>query len=166
MITLYKILPECCADTFLASLLLPIGTIPHYTGIGDVTNGIKKYDGDEYIIGLVDTDKFKRDTEYIKRFVLIEDRIKEEGLLIVRLPDTNKHLIRLHPAFEKWAWATAKSCDVVAANYGFDTYQKFQKAAKKLDVAKNKNIEDFLLDIIDKNPPAIQTLRLWLHKAI
>ena len=37
-------------------------------------------------------------------------------------------------------------------------------ATKKMEVAKNEKVVNFLKDIIKANPPAIQTLKSWLMK--
>ncbi len=167
MINIKRIFPECCADTFLVSLLFQQEMLPDYDGIGDVANAMNAYPGEEFIIGLIDTDKFKRpDPKYLREFTeVVDDKLDSEGVIVMKMPGTNRHIIRLHPAFEKWALATAQSCGIYPEKYRFETFKKLAKEAKKLEVAKNKDIEAFLMDIINRNPPAIQTLRFWLEKA-
>ena len=167
MINLKRIIPECCADTFLVSRLFQQEMIADYNGIGDVANALKQFPTDDYIIGLIDTDKFKRDPNYIKQFSeIVEDKLVDEGLLVNKLPGTNKHIIRLHPAFEKWILSVAAKCNVDAAKFGFDTLDRLCKATKKIDVVHNDKVQIFLDEIIQKDPPGIQTLRYWLSKAI
>src|SRR5580658_7856673 len=126
MINLHRILPECCADTFLVSLLFKQEMLPDYNGIGDVANALAKFTSDDFVIGLIDTDKFKRpDPKYIRQFTeILEDNLDDQGLIILKIPDTNKHIIRLHPAFEKWILSVAKSCGIDPGKHGFDTFDK------------------------------------------
>jgi len=168
MISLHRIFPECCADTFLVSLLFQKEMVADYHGIGDVSNAMEKYFGDEFIIGLIDTDKFKRpDPKYLRNYTeILIDKRNEEGLIVLNMPGSNRHLIRLHPAFEKWIYAAAEICNINPSDYGFVAFEKFCKESKKTGVAQNNNVRNFIQAIIDNNPPAIQTLRFWLSKVL
>ena len=123
MIVTERIFPECCADTLLVSLLLEQPMIPDYNGIGAVANAMRKYEGDQFIIGIIDTVKFKRsDPKYVREFTeVVDDKLNKEGLIVRKIPKTNRHIIRLHPAFEKWILDAANKCGVNSAKYGFET---------------------------------------------
>jgi hypothetical protein len=170
MIQLKRVFPECDADTLLVELILQRGTPMHSHGITKVANAIVKYDhAAHFIIGLIDTDKFKNDENIpnIKKFSEeVDNRIETEGLLIKKIPGTNKHVIRIHPDFEPWLWNIASECDLnpADAEYGFDTYETFRNASKRYGIRNDQRFKKFVNAIVMQNPPAIQTLRNWLEK--
>ncbi len=167
MIELKRIFPECCADTILVEKILQRGMPAHYKGINKVGSALDSYEGGDFIIGLVDTDKFKRPDPKIEQFTeLVEDKLHDQQLLIKRLPETNKYVIRIHPEFEPWIWNLAFQCDIDPKDeqYGFETIEKLNDATKTEEAFENIKLKKFINAIVQKNPPAIQTLRLWLSK--
>ena len=167
MVEVKRVFPECCADTILVQLILQRGRASHYHGINKVGQALIKHESNDFIIGLIDTDKFKRPDPNIELFTeLIDDKLADEKLLIKRQPLTNKYIIRIHPEFEPWIWDLAFSCDVDPKDeiYGFDTIEKLYHASKSEDVFDNAKFKKFVNAIITKNPPPIQTLRFWLSK--
>ena len=165
MIELKRIFPECNADTMLAELILQRGKPAHYKGITKVCNALINFDGGEFAIGIIDTDKFKRDDGPINKFSEeIENKINTEGLVIRKIPLSNKHVIRLHPGFEKWIWGLSEQCDITPSDYGFNTIEDLMRASKQNQAGEHKNLKKFVNDIVASNPLAIQTLRTWLQK--
>jgi len=164
-----RIYPECNADTMLVQLILQRGLPIHCKNIHKVAKSLENFSNNNlFIIGVIDDDKSKNVPTYIKGFKVFENnenKIKEECLAILNLPGTNKYVIRLHPAFEKWILFVAESCGINPANYGFDNFEKIKAAAKGPDVYDNKDFKKFVNAIIQQNPPAIQTLKFWLDKA-
>ncbi len=125
MIEITRVFPECDADTLFVELLLQKGKPSHYHGITNTTKAILKSKRTDFIIGVVDTDKFKRDNADIKSFSeVVTNRLNDENLLVIKLPNTNKHIIRLHPAFERWIWEVAKKCGVNPGEFGFNDLDK------------------------------------------
>jgi len=166
MIDVKRIFPECHADTLLVELILQRGTPKHFHGINNVGIALMKYPKNDFIIGIIDTDKFKRKDPNIELFTTtISDKLHDEKLIIKQQPKTNKYIIRLAPEFEPWVWELAKKCNIAPGDFGFDTIKKLKNVAKDENAAANKNLKKFLNAIIQANPPAIQTLRYWLSKA-
>ncbi len=167
MIQVKKVFPECCADTILVELILQRGRPSHYHGINNVGQALIKYNKNDFIIGVIDTDKFKRPDPNIELFtVIVEDKLRSEKLLIRKQPETNKHIIRIHPEFEPWIWDLAIECGINPNDeiYGFESIEKLYTASKSVDVFDNQKFRKFVNAVILKNPPPIQTLRLWLTK--
>jgi hypothetical protein len=165
MIEVKKIYPECNADTLLVELILQRGKPAHYAGISKVAAALEKSRDDIFVIGLVDTDKFKNNPPLIDKFTeIVDDRIENENIIVLKIPNTNKHIIRINPAFEKWAWNTAQDCGIMPATYGFDTIDKLIAIAKPYGVFEDSNFKKFVNAIIQANPPQVQTLRNWLSK--
>ncbi len=166
MIELKKIFSECFVDTLLVRLIVGNHTSVHRAGITEVAKGLTEYEEDNFIIGVIDTDKFKRDPPSILAFSEeVANLLQSEGLIIKKVPDCPKYVIRLHPAFERWIWRTAQICKIDTTRYGYNRWQDLKKIAKTEDVYDNINLVSFIKEVIEANPPAIQTLRYWLNKA-
>lgn len=166
MIDIKNILPECNADTMLVELILQRGKPPHYHGINNVGKELVTRNTGRVVIGVVDTDRFKRPDPNISRFTeVVEDKLATEGLLFLKLPATTKHLIRIDPDFEPWIWKLAQDNDL-AGTYGFNKLNDVIEAAKTLKVMENANFKKFVNSIVTANPTAIQTLRTWLSMAV
>lgn len=167
MIELKRIFPECNADTMLAELILQRGKPAHYKGISKVCNALINFDGAKFTIGIVDTDKFKRDAGLIHKFSEeVENKMNPEGLLIKKIPSSNKYVIRLDPGFEKWIWQQAEVCSISPRDYGFNSVEDLMKAAKQNEVAEHRELKGFVNAVVQANPPAIQTMRKWLGKVL
>ena len=167
MIDIKRIIPECNADTLLVELILQRGKPAHYKGINKVGKRLEKHnDTSLFIVGLVDTDKFKREDPYIKLFTqIVEDKIAEFGIGVYKLPDTNKHLIRIHPEFEPWIWKCSGSCYVSPSTYGFNSLDDLYRATKKNEIRENLKLKKFINSVVMKNPEEIILIRKWLNMA-
>lgn len=168
MIEVKNIFPECEADTLLVTLILQRGPAGHRKGITKVQAALQENDTNNFIIGVIDTDKFKRESsyKYIQEFTeIVEDKLKDENLLVVKKPGTNKHIIRIHPVFEKWIWNLAIECGAQPSDYGFDSLKSLTDATKQQKVSEHIELKKFINKIVSLNPPPIQTLRNWLMKA-
>lgn len=163
MIDIKRIFPECNVDTLLVQLILKRGNANHNKGINKVATAIKNYDSGDFVIGLVDTDKFVRNPDYFVNFIVIYNRIKEEGLIILKHPNENKYLIRIDPAFEKWIMKLAEEMHIPLPAE-FDTFDKLKKAAKDDSIVDNSKFKKFLNKVINSNHPAVQTITNWLLK--
>ncbi len=167
MIEVKNIFPECNADTLLVELIVQRGRPGHRNGITEVQNALK-IDTNHFIIGVIDTDKFKKEEryKYIQEFEIVENRLEAENLLILRKPDTNKYIIRIHPGLEKWIWDLAIKCSVIPSDYGFDSIESLMDATKQQKVSENKELKKFINKVVSLNPLPIQTLRNWLMRAL
>ena len=163
---LKRIFPECDADTLFVKLLLQRGLPNHQKNIHKVAKALELHGDDSlFVIGLVDNDKVKNVPTYLKGFAEIENNKKEEGLTILNLEGTEKYIVRLHPAFEKWILFVAKSCGIRPEDYGYSDFEKLRSESKGDGVYNNIALNKFIKAVINANPPAIQTLRYWLNKA-
>jgi hypothetical protein len=167
MIEVKRVLPECFSDTLLVELILKRGRPGHRKGISNVVKDlIDDNRNHEFIIGIADTDKFKRENPNLKQFEIIDNKLVEEGLLILKKPGTEKHLIRIDPEFELWIWKIAGQCEINTAEFGFNSLNDLYQASKNKDVDQDQNMKAFINKVIQKNPPAIKTLREWLVKVL
>ena len=169
MIQVSRIYPECYSDTLLVELILQRGKPGHRKGISKVAKDLIKFDRDDlFVVGLADTDKFKRDNENpnLQHFEIIENRLIEEGLLILKKPGTEKHLIRIDPEFEPWIWERASECEINPGDFGFSNLADLYAGSKSNEVDENQNMKQFIKNVIKKNPPAIKTLREWLVRVL
>lgn len=165
MIEVKRVFSECKADTMLAEIILQRGNPAHHKGIVKVCDAIIKFESNNYVIGIVDRDKFKRDTGPINKFSeLVQDRTEAEGLLILKKPNTNKYVIRLCPAFEKWIWKVAEQNHINHNDYGFMNIDDLIQAAKSHDVHDHPELIRFVKKVIRHDPSPIKTLRSWLEK--
>jgi len=163
---LKRILPECDADTLFVKLLLKRGLPNHQKNIHKVAKALELHqDQTLFVIGVIDNDKAKNVPTYIKGFTELVNKEPEEGLAILNLAGTEKYIIRLYPAFEKWILFVAESCDVDPGEFGFYNFEKLRNESKGDGVYNNIPLNKFIKAVISKNPPAIQTLRFWLNKA-
>ncbi|HTL83112.1 MAG TPA: hypothetical protein VL651_15470, partial [Bacteroidia bacterium] len=157
MIELQRIMPECFADTLLVRMILQRGRPGHRKGISSVAKALVEYDHNaHFVIGVADTDKFKRDSQNpnIQKFkIIVENKIEEQGLLIVQIPGTQKYLIRIHPDFEPWIWALAKTAGIKTEDFGYSNIDDLKSATKSNEVDENKNLKDFIWQVIKANPP-------------
>ena len=164
MINVKKIFPECFADTLLIELILQRGKPPHYHGINNVGKALEKYNSGDIIIGVVDTDKFKRPDPIIEQFTeVVEDCLADHGLLFKKMPGTNKHVVRVHPTFEPWIWEQARLAKIGGGQFGFNSIKQLADAAKTEEVFENKDFKKFVNAVVGANMPAMLTLRRWLN---
>ncbi|MBI3510875.1 MAG: hypothetical protein HY064_09425 [Bacteroidetes bacterium] len=169
MIELKRVFPECYSDTLLVELILQRGKPGHRKGISKVVKALIDYEpSHEFIIGIADTDKFKRDAHnpLLSHFEIFEDRFETDGLRIFRKPNTQKYLIRLNPAFESWIWKQASICKIKPEEFGFHNLEDLINASKDNAVEENSKLKSFVSEVIKKNSPAIKTLREWLVKVL
>ena len=167
MIELKNIFPECNVDTFLVQLIFDWQIPGHRFGITEVAKALETHSGTDFVIGLIDTDKFKREPRFIKDFVeILHKALDDEGIIVQKIPGTNKHIIRLHPGFERWIWKAAATCGIDPRKYGFNEWKLLRAATKQQNVSENDKVAGFIKEVIEANPPAIQTLRHWLSKAV
>jgi hypothetical protein len=166
MIDVKRIFPECNADTLLVELIIKRGKPAHYKGISKVANAIEKFEHHHlFVVGVVDDDKFTRVPRYLNEFETVLDQ-KEDNIKVLRERGTQKHIIKIVPALEKWIWMVAEGCGIDAAQYGFDSWQYLKdNVTKDETIYQNTNFKKFINAIIAKNPQPIQTLTTWLSKA-
>ena len=140
----------------------------HRFGKTKVLKAIEKFDDENaFIIGLIDSDKFKRTYGYCNEFNIIrEDKISEQGLLIKQHSNSNKYLIFVCPAFEKWILRLAEENGVNPGDYGYDSLKSLCDASKRNEIREDKDFKKFVNAVVMKNPPAIATLRIWFEKVV
>ena len=195
MIGVKRIFPECHADTLLVKLILQRGSPVHYEGIPNVAIAMKKITSTNVIIiGVVDDDKYETLPTFIREFKPIPNEsyiashgltfdgnshelvdfiqshrktIEQQNLIILQYPGTQKYLIKLKPAFEKWLLATGRVCNIHLEDTKYKGhFKKFRDDAKDSEVYFNTELKKFINSIVLANPPAIETLKFWLNKAL
>jgi hypothetical protein len=167
MIEIKNIFPECDADTLLVELITGRGHANHNKGVSKVSKALKRNGNKQGpIIGLIDSDKFKRIHEdpYIPAFSeLVCDLINQrEKLRLKKLPNKRHYLIFIHPEFEPWIWAQSKLVDVDPSSYGYSNYKEFEDDSKDYGLSESIRFKTYVNAIVQANPPGIITLRRWL----
>jgi hypothetical protein len=163
MISIRRIFPECNADTVLVELILQRKWAAHIQGINNVGLTINKHYNGAFIVGVVDKDKCRNKDPRIKLYTEAVDSC--DGVEVMKEPGTEKHLIMVDPAFERLVWKLANDTGVVS-HEGFNTIEDLKDATKTNRVDDNESLRRFLKTIIKHDPPAIQTMRKWLEKAL
>jgi hypothetical protein len=131
MIEVKRIFAECCADTLFVELLLQRGKSTHCGGITEVAKALENFRTNEVVIGFIDTDKFKRDPPFIRKFT--EDlggNFEDENIAVKRIPNTQKYIVRLHPEFEDWIWALCEKFNIDTSKYGYQTIEHLTNDTK------------------------------------
>ncbi len=166
MIEVKRIIPECNADTLLVELIMQRGKPGHRNGKTEVLKALEEFDDDtRFIIGLIDSDKFKRTYNYCDEFTITrEDKVTDQGLLIKQHSNSNKYLIFVCPAFEKWILQLAEENGINPSDYGYDSFESLCNASKRNEIREDKDFKKFVNAVIQKNPPAIATLKRWFEK--
>ncbi len=166
MIELKRVVPECNADTLLVELILRQGRAGHRHGITEVAKELQRHDDAvTYRVGLVDTDKFRREHPLVLAFSEhVCDKLADFGILICKIPDTNIHLIRLHPEFESWIWNMAIKYEIQSAEFGIYTFTDLDKACKRNLVREDVGLKAFINAIVQHDSEEIRLLRHWLRK--
>ena len=125
MIDIKNIFPECDSDTLLVQLITQRGFPNHCKGISKVSKALEKHKDavDRFLIGMVDSDNFKRinDDKYLRNFSeLIKDlKNTDEGVVLKKIPDKKHYLIFIHTEFESWAWKQAGLATINTLEFGF-----------------------------------------------
>jgi hypothetical protein len=164
-----RIFPECDSDTLLVELILQRGKPFHQKGISKTVKCLVDYPGNDLVIGLADTDKFKRDKDNpnINKFTeTVEDRLDKEGIIILKIPDKNKYLIRIHPEFERWIWKIANDYGIDTAQYGVSSLGKLYELSKHYRTNEDPQFKKFVNAVVlnDPQPAPIATLKRWFIK--
>lgn len=166
MIDVKRIFPECNADTLLIELLLERGKPAHYKGISKVAEAIKRIQNNNLpVVGIIDNDKFNY-SPYIKEFIEKENKIETDGLLLKQLPGTQKFLIFISPAFERWIWKQAEESNIRPIRFGYNTITDLCGASKSNEIREDANFKKFVNKVVRSNCRSIQTLKEWLIQII
>lgn len=154
-----RILPECHADT----LLIAIAGFKanHQPNINEVAKSMAMNFKGSLAIGVVDDDN--RIPDYFKAFVLLSTT---DGFILKKHPERKHYLIVLSPAFEKWIFNAASSCDIDPAKYGFRDIQFFKECAKSRKVAENQDMKNFLNAIKQKSGNPITQISQWIESTL
>lgn len=167
MITVKNIFPECDADTLLVELITERGHPNHCKGISKVSKALeRRKDENVYLIGIVDSDEFKRinDDKYLIRFTeIIHDLIdQEESLLLKKIPNKDHYIIFIHKEFEPWVWRQAEIAEIDANTYGFVDLDSLYKESKHYRTSGSIKFKKFVKAVVSANPPGIKFLKQWL----
>jgi len=168
MIQVKRIFPECNADTLLVELILERGSPAHYKGITKVAEALERISNNStFVIGIVDSDKFKKTPSYLTKFTEeVENVSNELGLIFKKMDNTNKHLVYVCPEFETWIWNRAIKSSINAADFGFNSLDDFYKVSKGNEIRENVNFKKFINAIVRSDDAAIEKLKSWLSQVV
>lgn len=155
-----NIITECYADTILVEFL-GFEKPNHQLGINQVLKIINQIKLQK-VVGVIDDDKKKTSKDFAE-FEFVKE---EHKLQLLKHKTTNKHLILLKPAFEKWIFGQAEKVNVLPQDYKFKNVKAFGQQAKSINVFKNQNVKGFLNTLKQKNPDGFSQLKSWIaeHK--
>ncbi len=167
MIDIKNIFPECDADTLLVRLITQRGNANHCKGISKVINELEsRKNQNSYLIGIVDSDKFKRkeDLKYLKLFSeSVCDLVNNnEGITIHKIPNKEHYIIYIHTEFEVWAWKQALLAGLNTNEFGFADIKEFYKESKHFRTNESAKFKRFVNAIVIENPPGVKLLKEWL----
>jgi len=153
-----NIYTECWADSLLIEML-GFKKPNHQFGINEVIKQLLATKANK-AIGIIDDDK-KKTALTFKDFVLVEEK-ESMRLLQYQYPSSNKHLILLKPAFEKWVFQQAAQQNVDVTKYGFGRLKDFARSSKSIHVNENQQVKQFLNTIHQKKPAGFIQLKQWI----
>ena len=89
-----------------------------------------------------------------------------EGLILKQLAESQKYLIVVCPAFEKWIWQRALESNISTKEFGYKTWDDLLNASKNNQVRADANFKKFVNAVVRSDNVAVQTLRSWLLNAM
>ncbi|MBL7826611.1 MAG: hypothetical protein JNJ57_08280 [Saprospiraceae bacterium] len=155
----FNVIPECYADTLLVNLIgiqKPNHTVN--SNLGAVLKTVSSKKPGARVVGIIDSDKGKSE-RLLKNFEFIAE---EYG--IKKYQSSEKTILILCPAFEKWVYHVAKHEDVgiLPEKFGFDTEKMFRKACKNIEAKNNQNLRQFFNALKQKQAPGLLKLQEWI----
>ncbi|MCH8317688.1 MAG: hypothetical protein IIA88_04220 [Bacteroidetes bacterium] len=114
------------------------------------------------LVGVVDSDKFKKTPPYFNSFTVTLD--KKDNLILKQQPNTKQYIIFVCPKFEPWIWNCAVLANVDPTKGGYINLNALYKATKRAEL--DSKFKNFLNSVVQKNPSPIKTMRNWLNKII
>jgi len=153
-----NIYTECWADSLLIEML-GFKKPNHQFGITEVIKQLLKTKANK-ALGIIDDDK-KKTSPAFKEFVLVEEK---ESMRLLRYPSSNKYLILLKPAFEKWVFEQAAQKDIETTKYGFGNSKNFARSSKSMYVNENQQVKQFINTIHQKKAAGFMQLKQWILK--
>lgn len=151
-----NIYTECWADSLLIEML-GFKKPNHQVGINEVIKQLLQTKVNK-AIGIIDDDKKKTSITF-KEFKFIEEK---ESMRLLQYPSSNKHLILLKPAFEKWVFEQAEQKNIDSAEYGFTKLKDFARLSKSMYVNENQKVKQFLNTIHQKQSAGFIQLKQWI----
>lgn len=166
MIEVKRIFPECNSDTLLVELIFQRGKPAHYKGNSKVAEALKKHNNDNLVVvGVVDSDKFKNTPPYLKEFTeMVFDYSSNFGLILKKKPDSNKYIVFVCPAFEKWIWDRAIEIGINPAEFGFRSINDLLVISKRNEIREIPDFKRFVNEVVSSGSQAVETLKQWLLK--
>lgn len=163
---LFRIIPECHADTVLAQLFVAnVKKEDHANGSSGVATEMKQEASfDKVMIGLIDNDKLKHMPRYFDDFAEFDrgGRVsfrQKEDLYV------QHYLIVLERAIETFLLYNAEQVGIKVADFGFSEIQKeFQKSLKSQQIEDSENYQSLLQALRIQQAPDFVKIEAFLNQ--
>jgi len=163
MIKETRVIAECNADTLLINMLLKTDVV-HGANNDQVATIMIKSPANKLAIGVIDNDKKK--PEYFKEFK-IQDHKQELHFSIHKHPKRKHYFIIIDKAHEDFVLKSANEANLTQEKYAkFFNMNYIKSISKNIYVSKNVEYKNFLIAIIQKNPPPIKELRQFITELL
>lgn len=127
----------------------------HQFGIESVLKELRENFKNRVAVGIIDDDKLKPKD-------LDDFETVQENHGIKRLTKGKHSVLIICPVLEDWVFQNAVAKNVDPAKYGFQTRKDFQKACKRINVADNQQVKQFLNTLKQKRTPGFTQLKIWI----
>jgi hypothetical protein len=158
MIEYPNLIPECNVDTVFVEVL-GYKRPNHAPNINDVFKIFAKKKATEKLIGFVDNDKRKQ--KELFGFVLI-DKINDVSLL--KHPDKEHYLVVVSPAMDEFIFKLCKRLNINIPKKLPGEFEAFKSFTKKAAIRNNLDFKNLLNTVVQKYPPEIVKVKLWISK--
>jgi hypothetical protein len=150
---------ECYLDTYFIEKLL--GHQPN--GVHQNNAQVIKYMMDRpKAIGIIDRDKAKNLPSNINKFKLVD---KDEANNLEFYVYENRFLVKVCRDIEHWLWHCNQQLDN-PLKFPYENIETLKKNSKSSEIKKDPKITNFIGELIQRNPPAIKKLKLYLQGLI
>jgi hypothetical protein len=157
-----RVISECYVDTALARFFTgDVRLVDHQSGIGEVGNAMKKTatKNDEILIAWIDNDRVK--PSYFADFQTI---IEENNVLVKQLANSNRYLIIIQPAAEKFLLEAAKELQVDFKLFQLPSdLKEFSKFTKNPNIEQNVDFQLFIKYLSEGKAVSFETLSAFFE---
>lgn len=133
-----NIIPECYVDTNLIQTLLRVEGVNHQSTCSQVAKEMMVKFSDNFAVGIIDADKFKRQPTYAQKSQIIA---QSEELTLCKYPDKPHYFLKINNIMENFILHCAEQIGFDLKGEGFpDTKEGLMKITKHKDSLNNKDL--------------------------
>ena len=148
-----NIIPECYIDTNLIQTLLRVKGVNHQSTCSQVAKQMQDKFADDFAVGIIDADKFKRQPTYAQKSKIIAET---DELTLCKCPDKNHYFIKINNIMENFILNCANQQGIDLKEEGFpDTLDALKKLTKHQDSLNNKELTNLFKKLRDSKEMTI-----------